>query len=355
MGISDSIKTILHNWHKKKEAENHPLNYLFLEITRRCNLNCLHCGSDCKSETGLSELTTDSWLKIIDFVYENISEKITFVITGGEPLLHKDLFKIGNHIKSKGMNWAMVTNGILLNSERMTNLELAGISALTISVDGLEYSHNKLRNSPIAYNKLLVALDALGNSSIKFKDAVTCVYPDNLNQLNEIGNLLVEKKMESWRLFRIFPSGRAENNNKLLLSFEQTSQMVNWIKVNKPRFKEKGLNINLSCEGWLPYNTDKKVRDLPFFCRAGINIASILADGTITGCTNNHPSFYEGNILEDNLANLWQNGFEKFRKREWLKNTDCAGCKHVKSCNGGSIHLWNLERKSPGFCYVIPE
>lgn len=352
VNISDHIKSKLHNWYKNMEEKSHSLSYLFLEITRKCNLNCLHCGSDCKNETGIPELTTDSWLKIIDFVHENISDKITFIITGGEPLLHKDLLQIGDYINKIGMKWAMVTNGLLLNKEMMKKLENAGISALTLSLDGLEESHNKLRNSQLAFKKVDLALDALGNSKIQFKDVVTCVYPENINQLFEIGTLLVKKGISSWRLFRIFPSGRAENNNDILLSFEQTEKMVEWIKENKKPFARKGLNLNLSCEGWLPFNIDKEVRDAPFFCRAGINIAAILCDGTITGCSNNHSSFYEGNILKDNFAKVWKEGFGNFRQRAWLEKTGCAKCHHVKNCKGGSIHLWNLENTIPGFCYV---
>lgn len=351
MGIKSTILTRLHNRYKKLETKSHPLNYLFLEITRKCNLNCLHCGSDCKHETSVPELTTESWLKIIDFVYDNISEKVTFIITGGEPLMHKDLFEIGGHIHKKGMKWAMVTNGMLLSEDVMRKLETEGLSSLTISLDGPEIQHNKLRNSGVSFKKVMSALDVLGKSAIMYKDSVTCVYPDNLAHLDETAEILIEKGISSWRLFRIFPSGRAEDNKDLLLSFEQTKQMVDWIAKNKKSYAKRGLNINLSCEGWLPMETDKQVRDFPFICRAGINIASVLCDGTITGCNNNHSSFYEGNILKDNLAYLWQNGFKKFRERDWIKGTLCENCGEIKNCGGGSIHLWNLEKNRPGFCY----
>jgi len=178
------------------------------------------------------------------------------------------------------------------------------------------------------------------------------VYPDNLHELDKIAELLIEKGMQSWRLFRIFPSGRADNNENVLLSFEQTQEMINWIAKNKNSLQKKGLTLNLSCEGWLPYSIDKTVRDAPFFCRAGINMASILSDGTITGCSNNHPEFYEGNILKDNFESLWEFGFQKFRKRSWLSDTVCAECKHVSFCQGGSIHLWNPKNDRPNFCYV---
>jgi len=158
--------------------------------------------------------------------------------------------------------------------------------------------------------------------------------------------------IQLWRLFRIFPSGRAGKNRQLLLSFEQTQSFIRWVIKNRPLLKPKGLNVSLSCEGYLPFQVDRKVRDQPFFCRAGINIASILCDGTVTGCPNNDPSFYAGNIQKDDFIQLWLHGFSKFRKREWIKETDCFGCDAVKHCMGGSIHLWELGKNRPRFCYV---
>ncbi len=352
MSFLRKIQANIYQYYKELEISEHRLQYLFLELTQRCNLNCLHCGSDCKSTVNKAELTTESWFRIIDYMHQNYGTSLSFVITGGEPLLHKDLDKIGAYIKQKNMRWGTVTNGMLLDITRMKALEDAGIYSLTLSVDGLEHAHNFLRNSSSAFRKVLIALDALGKSQIKFKDAVTCVYPKNLNELSQIANLLLSKGINSWRLFRIFPSGRAQNNAEIQLSFSQTQELLTWIAQNKKTFKTKGLDLNLSCEGYLPFEEDMKLRNQPFFCRAGISIASILSDGTITGCTNNHNSFYEGNILNDNFGQLWDKGFHKFRQREWIKKTICANCEYSKYCQGGSIHLWELPSEKPKFCYV---
>jgi len=352
MSVLTNIKSNIYQYYKQLEIAEHRLQYLFLELTQRCNLNCLHCGSDCKAASNKPELTTESWLRIIDYMHQHYGNSLSFVITGGEPLLHKDLNLIGNYIHQKNMRWGTVTNGILLNHNRMKALENSGIYSLTLSIDGLEQSHNFLRNYSSAFRKLIIALDALGNSQIKYKDAVTCVYPNNLNELNQIAELLLSKGINSWRLFRIFPSGRAKNNPLLELSFAQTQQLLAWIAQNKKPLKTKGLDVNLSCEGYLPFQEDIKLRDQPFFCRAGISIASILSDGTITGCTNNHQSFHEGNMITDNFGKIWENGFQKFRQRDWIENTVCAHCEYIKYCQGGSIHLWELPSDKPKFCYV---
>ncbi len=334
------------------EQREHNLQYLFLEITKKCNLNCLHCGSDCKAEYSTAELTTESWLKIIDYVKAHFGEQVLFVISGGEPLVHPDIFKIGQHITDTGMKWGMVTNGIKLDGKCMKNLVDSGIYSITISVDGTEKNHNFLRNHKSAYKKVEAALKLIGNAPISMKDAVTCVYPANLNELDKIAELLIKNNIPAWRLFRIFPNGRAEKNIELHLTKENTKEMLNWIAEKRPFYKKQDLNVSASCEGFLPFKQDVTVRDYPFFCRAGINIAGILSDGTITGCTNNHEGFAQGNILKDDLATVWERKFEDFRKRKWIENTDCASCRYFRKCRGGSIHLWKKGEKSPRFCYV---
>jgi radical SAM protein with 4Fe4S-binding SPASM domain len=352
MNVKKYIQSIAHRYYKKFEIKDHHLLYLFLEITRKCNLNCLHCGSDCITDNASPELSTESWLKIIDYFCDRYSPELTFVITGGEPLVHKNLLRIVKKIQERKHRWGMVSNGLLLTQEKFDALIDAGLYSITLSIDGKEISHNKLRNSSISYKKVLQAIEIVGQSNLKYKDAVTCVYPDNLNELDDIAEILINKGITSWRLFRIFPSGRAFNNSIVQLTFQQTQLMLDWIKSNKPIYAGKGLNINLSCEGWIPFDIDKQLRDEPFFCRAGVNIASVLVDGNITGCSNNDKSFYRGNILNEDFSLVWENKFKDFRNRDWLKDTVCNTCQYLKLCIGGSVHLWNFGDSQPKFCYA---
>ena len=346
------VKPWLWRLYKRLETRDHRLSYLFLEITRRCNLTCLHCGSDCSASIDTPELTTESWLKIISYVKKHFGAGVTFVISGGEPLVHPDLVKIGGHIQSLDMKWGMVTNGMALSASKLQKLEAAGLHSITISLDGDAEPHNWLRNNEKSFDRAISAIRRVAASDVELGDVVTCVSPKNLDRLDTVAELLVDAGVKSWRLFRIFPLGRAENNEDLLMTFEQTWQMLDWIASRRPEYKKRGLNITASCEGYLPYAKDRGVRDFPFFCRAGVNMASILCDGTITGCTNNDPTFYQGNILEDDLATVWQSRFEDYRRRDWLADTDCSTCDELKNCQGGSIHLWRLGDRAPRFCYV---
>ena len=353
------MRSVVRPWllglYKTLETRDHKLAYLFLEITRRCNLQCLHCGSDCTAATDLPELTTESWLKIISYVTERFGKKVTFVISGGEPLLHPDLEAIGAHISSQGNPWGMVTNGLALSDGKLSSLMGAGLGGITISLDGTSASHNWLRNNKASFDRAMAAIRRVANAKVPLADVVTCVHPGNLDELDQIARLLLDSGIGAWRLFRIFPLGRAAANDQLLLTFEQTHQMLDWIAARRTHYRELGLAISASCEGYVPFDQDREIRDFPFFCRAGINIAAVLCDGTITGCTNNHSSFFQGNVLTDNLGQVWEDRFQDYRKRDWVRTgTVCSSCGEVRQCNGGSIHLWRKGDSAPAFCYVKP-
>lgn len=345
------IKNHLHSLYKKRECRDQQLLYLFLEITRKCNLCCKHCGSDCSAKITSRELTTSSWLKILEDIAYSFSPSPTIVLTGGEPILHADIGKITGKIKSLGMTWGLVSNGYCLDKESFESLRENGLHSITLSLDGVQDTHNWLRGKKGSFEKTVNAIRIISKSDIPYKDVVTCVNPKNLEDLDSIAQLLIETNMPSWRLFKIFPAGRAKGNRDLILSAHQSRKMFDWLTERRAPLMKRGLDVNLSCEGWLPFAEDIKMRRQPFFCRAGVNIASILCDGTITGCSNNSDIFFEGNILKDNFAYTWENKFQKFRDRNWVLNAVCGSCSHLKDCQGGSIHLWRDNLSKPESCY----
>lgn len=96
------LKQALFREFKKNETKLHELNYLFWECTTRCNLNCRHCGSDCSKDSQYKDMPLDHFLKALDTI-NNSSDNFTVVITGGEPLLRKDIELCGREIRKRGM------------------------------------------------------------------------------------------------------------------------------------------------------------------------------------------------------------------------------------------------------------
>jgi radical SAM enzyme (rSAM/lipoprotein system) len=278
---------------------------------------------------------------------EKPSINLTVVLTGGEPLMRKDIEICGREIRKRGMRWSLVSNGHLYNKERHISLLNAGLGALTISMDGLEESHNWLRNSDNNFKKVENAISLAASSSRLNFDVVTCVNKRNINELPQIRDFLIQKGVSAWRLFTIVPIGRAKNNPDLFLSDTQFVELLNFISDFR---NDKVIDVKFSCEGFVG-KFEFKVRDSYFFCRAGINIGSILIDGSISACPNIDRTFSQGNIYRNDFYNIWQTKFESFRDRSWTKTGKCADCNEYKDCQGNGFHNWHGDKKNVLVCH----
>jgi len=338
-------KRIFH-WFRKSETSNHELNYLFWECTSRCNLNCLHCGSDCSKNGKVADMPLKDFLTALDSI-ETKPDNFQVVLTGGEPLLRNDIELCGREIRKRGVRWSMVTNGYLYDRQRHISLLNAGLGALTISLDGLEESHNWLRNSKYSFSSVDRAINlAVSSSRLNF-DVVTCVNKRNFTELPSLYNYLTGKGVKAWRLFTIIPVGRAKNNIDLLLTGKQLKELMDFICLHR---KLNSIDVKFSCEGYLgPY--ELKTRDSYFFCRAGINIGSVLADGSISACPNIDRSFVQGNIYNDNFFEVWQSRFRPFRERGWTKTGQCGKCSLYKDCLGNGMHNWHYDKRNVLVCH----
>jgi radical SAM enzyme (rSAM/lipoprotein system) len=292
-------------------------------------------------------MPVDDFLSALDTI-KKPPENFIVVMTGGEPLIRKDIELCGHEIRRRGMRWSLVSNGLLYNKERHISLLNAGIGALTLSLDGLEASHNWLRNNKSSFNKVVSAIDLAASSARLNFDIVTCVNKRNINELPQISDLLIQLGVKSWRLFTITPIGRAANNPDLLLTDDQFVELMDFITESR---KARKIDLKFSCEGFVG-RYELKVRDSYFFCRAGINIGSVLIDGSIAACPNIDRSFIQGNIYNrDNLYDVWQSEFKPFRNREWAKTGQCSECNYFIDCQGNGLHNWHGDKKNVLVCH----
>ena len=325
----------------------HPLQQLFWESTLRCNVACLHCGSDCTSSVVTPDMPKEDFLKVIDEeVLPNVKpNKVMIIISGGEPTMRKDLEEVGEALRRRGFPWGMVTNGVALTEERFRSLRKAGLVSLTVSCDGAEEDHNWMRGSRFAWegSSRAIRLAAAererfikGDKVLPFVwDVVTCVNQRNRTKLPEIRDMLWEMGVRDWRIFGIDPMGRAAKNPELLLNDDEFRQMLDFIHAER----EAGRHVSYSCEGFLG-DYEAQVRDHLYQCAAGISIASILIDGSISACTSIRGKYYQGNIYKDHFWDVWENGFQQYRNREWMHKTEpCKGCKVWRYCEGNGMHL----------------
>jgi radical SAM enzyme (rSAM/lipoprotein system) len=314
----------------------HPLRQLFWESTLRCNMHCRHCGSDCKAVTTKPDMPREDFFRVLDGIAAKMDPHQVFVIvSGGEPLMREDLELCGKGIYERGFPWGMVTNGLYLTPQRFHNLRAAGLCSVAVSFDGLEDSHNWLRRNPQSFEMADQALDLLvADGRIKF-DAVTCVNQMNYDQLPAIRDHLIKKGVKAWRLFPIFPMGRAATDPMLQVSNEQFRQLLNFIRETR---REGKIHANYSCEGFIgDYEGD--VRDWMFRCAAGVTVGSVLIDGSISACTSIRSNYIQGNIYKDDFLDVWENRYQPYRDRSWMKKDECKDCRYWRYCEGNGMHL----------------
>jgi len=286
------------------------------------------------------------FLKALDTI-KSKSEYFIVVLTGGEPLLRNDIDFCGREIRARGVRWGMVTNGYLYDEKKHISLLNAGLGALTISLDGLENTHNWLRNKSDSFSKVDRAIELAANSSRLNFDVVTCVNSRNMHELPALYDYLMQKKVKAWRLFTIVPIGRAKDNPELFLTDLQLKEMMDFISKKR---KLKMMDVKFSCEGYVG-SYESTVRDQPFFCRAGINIGSVLIDGSISACPNIDRSFTQGNIYRDNFAEIWETKYQVFRDRNWTKRGQCAECADYIDCQGNGLHNWHENKENVLICH----
>ena len=322
---------------RKNLQQLHPLQQLFWESTLRCNVHCLHCGSDCSSSEVTPDMPAEDFLRVIDqSITPHVDpHKVLIIISGGEPLMRKDLAQVGTALKQRGYPWGMVTNGLALTEKRFKELLAAGLRSMAISFDGLELDHNWLRQHPLAFEGATRAIKLAAATPSLTWDVVTCVNQRTINQLDEMQEYLWSIGVRNWRLITIDPMGRAAENPELILTPEQHCQLLDYIREKR----KQGLHISYSCEGFMPeYEMD--IRDHLFHCAAGVSIASILIDGSISACTSVRGKYYQGNIYKDDFWEVWENGFKPYRNRQWMRQLEpCNDCKLWRYCEGGGMHL----------------
>ncbi len=325
---------------RRNLKELHPLRQLFWESTLRCNVHCLHCGSDCLSSIETPDMPAADFLRVIDTeVTPHVNPgSVMVVISGGEPLMRKDLAEVGRALKERGYPWGMVTNGLALTEAKFRELREAGLRSITVSCDGLEQDHIWLRQHPLAFEGATRAIGLIAadrsNPALAW-DVVTCVNRRTIGHLAEIRDMLWGLGVRDWRVFGIDPMGRAAENEELILTDEQFRELMDFIASER----EAGRHVSYSCEGYLG-TYEGRVRDHLYQCAAGVSVASILIDGSISACTSIRGKYYQGNIYKDSFWEVWEHGFKPYRDRSWMRATEpCKDCKAFAFCEGNGMHL----------------
>ena len=336
----------------EKNLLKHRLIDLFWECTLTCNAKCKHCGSSAEKKKYEGELSTDEIKEAFKQIADDMdASKILINVTGGEPLVRKDLCEVMRYAANDlGFHWGMTTNGILLNEENIKNLKKANMEVISISIDGLEKTHDEFRGVPNSYQTIIQNIRNLKNANfVKYIQVTTVFHKGNINEIEKLYEVMLDLKIDSWRLMIMDPIGRANENMNMLLNGEEIKKILDFIKSKK---HNKQLELRYGCPSFLGLDYEKEVRNHYFYCKTGINIASILYNGDLYVCPNvpRMKSLIQGNIKVDNFKKVWNDKYKEFRRLDRTKNRECEECKYWEYCLGGAYHTYNFEKNEQKQC-----
>jgi len=313
-----------------------PPNYVVWDSTKLCNLKCVHCGSE---DLSSNELDLVEIMTILDQVAAAGVRRLQ--ITGGEPLLREDLFRVLHHAVAKNISVSLASNGYFIDDMNADLLVKAGVSLVQISLDGPSEIHNAIRGNAESYARAVNAIEVLKTHPHVQVGVSTTVMPQNLAALPELFAVLVPLKADFWSLGIVMPSGRAKNNPALFLDPEQFISLINFIKITRKKMRVEFVEN-------FPYlgKFDNQIRRSPKLCPAGILSCCIGVDGWLRGCPDQEDNshFREGYLQQDDFQVIWQRAFRRYRNQVMVENDPkCHRCTDLEKCRGG---CWVMREQS---------
>ncbi len=337
----------------ERNAQNPSLQQLFLEITPRCNLSCIHCGSRCDEHAQTEEVTLDEYRALLTHVRDEFGTKPLVVLTGGEPLLRADIYELGAFIKELGFTWGMTTNATLITPEAATRLVECGLRTVSVSIDGTAATHDAVRRKTGAYDAAIEGVRNLAATQRLGALQVTSVMNhQTIDEIEPLFDLMLDLPIDSWRLANVEPIGSALQHPEILFTPEDYKRLFDFIYEKRMQHWP----VSYGCCHYLGLKHEGELRDWFYLCNAGIHVMSVMHDGSIGSCLDieRTPETIFGNIRTDDIATVWREGFGIYRQEDGLanRNPTCAACSQKRWCRGDSVHSWDFARNEPRVCML---
>ncbi len=322
-------------------------------MTRRCNLKCVHCYAQAKDMEFKNELSTEEGKALIDDLAAFGSPVMLF--SGGEPTMRKDLPELAAYAREKGMRAVISTNGTLIDKDLAKKLKAVGLSYVGVSLDGVRETNDKFRGMKGAFDAALRGLHNCQEEGIKVGLRFT-INKQNVRDIPAIFDLLEEENIPRVCFYHLVYAGRGSTMVDEDLSPEESRKAVDLIMERTKALHEKGfpaevLTVDNHCDG--PYIYLKLLKENPERAAevfellsmnqgnsSGIGIGCVSWDGSVHADQFwRHYSF--GNVRERPFSEIWTDQSDelmaglKHRKPLIQANADrCAKCKWFDVCNG---------------------
>ena len=313
--------------------------YIHLLVTFDCNLNCRQCQVDANRRK-VNTLTSQEIIHVIKEIEEAGVRHL--IITGGEPLIRKDIFDILRYAGESGIpRITLATNGYLVEKYRK-ELSDVRIDRVVTSIDDVGERNDSLRGKKGAFKKALQALEIFKEIGVQERVVNTTVLPDKISHMADLAKVIALSSATRWILGLLIPVGRANSIDNRIFEDKECLELINLIKRLRPIVP---VELN-SHTGYLK-DFYEDITSEPFFCRAGIEVCSINPDGEVLPCNiTSDNQFSQGNIREKSFKTIWKQGFKELRNPKFPH--DCDRCEFLSACRGG---CWGYRVLNDRYCY----
>lgn len=323
------------------------------ELTLRCDQACRHCGSRA-AVARPNELTTDECLDLVHQLAELGVMEVTLI--GGEAYLRPDFLDIVRAIRARGIHCTMTTGGRGLDRELARALAAADLGSASLSIDGGEAIHDRLRGAAGSHRAALSALRALRDAGVRVT-VNTQINRLNLIDLPAILDLLIAERVEAWQVMLTVAMGRAADEPEVLLQPYDLLELFPLVDELAARCREHGIRFypgnNLGYFG--PYEHRLRgtlPRGHATGCGAGRGTLGIESDGLIKGCPSLPSKEWGGGTLrEHSLVELWErtSALRYTRDRTVADLSGfCRTCYYADTCRAGCTWTSSVLFGQPG-------
>ncbi len=196
------------------------------ELTRSCNLDCIHCRAAARFGPYPNELTTEECLKFLDDVASFSSPII--IMTGGEPMLRDDIWDIARHGTELGLRMVMAPCGFLVTEEAARKMLEVGIKRVSFSIDGATAeTHDNFRRVPGSFDSVIKAIENCKKVGLEFQ-VNTTISKHNIDELPQILELVIKLGAKAHHPFLLVPTGRGANLKHLEIPPEEYERTLEW-------------------------------------------------------------------------------------------------------------------------------
>ncbi|MCP4681284.1 MAG: heme b synthase [Desulfobacterales bacterium] len=305
-------------------------------------MNCIHCRAGSERGPYPGELNRTKCLEILEQI-SRVGKPIV-ILTGGEPLLRKDIFDLAEYGSELGLRMVMATNGTLLTPDIIKKLKASGIQRISISIDGAdEHQHDDFRNVTGAFARSMDGIRLLKAAGMEFQINTT-VTRHNVHNIKDIFDMTVRLGAVAHHLFLLVPTGRAKEMVNQEIDSLEYEKVLGWFYSMRG---QTSLHLKATCAphyyrilrqeahakgekvDFKTYGLDAVTRG----CLGGTAFCFISHQGIVQPC--GYLELNCGNLNDSTFESIWQDSqiFNQLRDFSAYKGK-CGRCEYIRVCGG---------------------